>query len=144
MEQGRTYPLRLPAATKALALMMLGIFTLAGFTLPIGGVARGEPSVFVVAAIWLGIVAFLWYLALSLPQSIVHRADDVLEFRSPLRDRRVSIGDLRSIEPVPNQFGFFRFRHSGGTITVLIHFDGFHELVHTIKEKNPGIRLRGC
>ena len=123
---------------------LLALFTLVGLIIPFAGSSQGSAPPAIFAVFWFGFVAFAWYQVLSLPQAIIHHPDDSLEFRSIARKRIVHIGDLRVIEPVPNQFGFFRFRHSNGKIVALVHFDGFHELLAHIKEKNPHVQLLGC
>ena len=122
----------------------LVLFTLVGFIIPLAEPSSGSAPPAIFAVFWLGFLAFAWYQVLSLPQAIVHDPDDRLEFRSLARKRVVPIRDLKVIEPVPNQFGFFRFRHSNGRVVALILFDGFHELLAEIKAKNPEIRLLGC
>ena len=123
---------------------ILALFTLVGLGLPFTGSPQDGPPPAAFSGLWLGFVALGWYRVLSLPTAIAHHPDDRLEFRSVVRTRIVPIRELTSIEPVPNQFGFFRFRHVNGQVVALIHFDGFHELIAAIKAKNPGVRLLGC
>jgi hypothetical protein len=127
-----------------MVVAVLGVFTLVGLSLPFVEPTEESMPLLIFALVWFSFLGFAWYHALSIPQAIVHHPDDSLEFRSPLRNRVVAITDLRSIEPVPNQFGFFRFRHKNGKIVALIHFDGFHDLLADIKQKNPDVRLLGC
>jgi hypothetical protein len=140
----RTYPLRLSVATKIMVPGLLALFTLVGLIIPFAEPSQGSAPPAIFAVFWLGFLAFAWYRVLSLPQAIIHHSDDSLEFRSIARKRIVHIGDLQVIEPVPNQFGFFRFRHANGKVVALIHFDGFHDLLAQIKAKNPDVRLLGC
>jgi len=123
---------------------LLALFTLVGLIIPLAEPSQGSAPPAIFAVFWFGFLAFAWYQVLSLPQAIVHHSDDSLEFRSIARKRVVPIRDLTAIEPVPNQFGFFRFRHSNGKIVALMHFDGFHELLAEIKAKNPDVQLLGC
>jgi hypothetical protein len=140
----RIYPLRISSALKVMVPAFLAFFTLVGLIIPFAEPSNGSapPAIFFV--FWFGFLAFAWYHVLSVPHTIVHHPDDRLEFRSMARKRVVPIRDLKVIEPVPNQFGFFRFRHANGKIVALIHFDGFHELLAEIKTKNPDVRLLGC
>ncbi len=123
---------------------MLVVFTLVGLVIPFADTPAGSAPPAFFALFWLGFVGFAWFQVLSLPQEISHHPDGTLEFRAPLRKRTVPIRELEVIEPVPNQFGFFRFRHANGKIVALIHFDGFHELLTDIKAANPGVELLGC
>ena len=144
MAEPRIYPLRVSPVTKIMVPGFLALFTLVGFVIPFAEPSNGSAPPAIFAVFWFGFLAFAWYQVLSLPQAIVHHPDDRLEFRSMVRKRIVPIRDLKVIEPVPNQFGFFRFRHSNGKVVALIHFDGFHELLAEIKAKNPEVRLLGC
>ena len=144
MTESKTYPLRVSAVTKIMVPCFLAVFTLAGLLIPFAEPTQDGLSPAIFAVFWFGFLAFAWYQVLTLPQAIVHHADDSLEFRSVARKRIVRIGELQVIEPVPNQFGFFRFRHLNGKVVALIHFDGFHELLADIKAKNPDVRLLGC
>ena len=144
MAEPKTYPLRVSAVTKIMVPGILALFTLVGLIIPFAEPSQGSAPPAIFAVFWFGFLAFAWYQVLSLPQAIVHHPDDNLEFRSMTRKRVVPIRDLKVIEPVPNQFGFFRFRHSNGKVVALIHFDGFHELLAEIKAKNPEVQLLGC
>ncbi len=140
----KSYPLRLSPITRIMVPGTLAICTVVGFVIPFADAASGSAPPAFFALFWFGFLAFAWFQVLSLPQEILHHPDDTLEFRSLLRKRRVPIRELHVIEPVPNQFGFFRFRHSNGRIVALIHFDGFHELLTDIKAANPGVEMLGC
>jgi hypothetical protein len=144
MTEPKIYPLRLSKEIKTFIPGMLAIFTIVGFLIPFAKTKAGGPPPQVFAVFWLGVLVFMWYRVLSLPLKIVHHPDDRLEFRSIIRNISVQIRDLQIIEPVRSQFGFFYIRHSGGKIFVLIHFDGFHELLTNIKSKNPNIQFLGC
>ena len=144
MTESKTYPLCLATSTKVMIVGILGVLTLAGAAIPFAdttgdGLPPGLFSVF-----WFGILGVFSYQVLSVPQTIVRHPEGTLEFKAPLRRRVVAIGDLRAIEPIPNQFGMLRFRHGSGKVNVLSQFDGFHELIADIKSTNPNIEIRGC
>jgi len=144
MTGSKTYSLRVSLLTKIMFLGVPSLMVIAGLAIPFAEPTTGSPPPFIFSLFWFGFLAIFFYQVLSIPQSIIHQPDEVLEFKAPLRTRRVPIGDLRAIEPVPNQFGMLRFRHANGKITVLNQFDGFHQLIADIKARNPGIELRGC
>lgn len=123
---------------------MLAIMLIGGGSTLVAAAISGEPEALVFGVIWFGVLGYFGFQAFSLPQSIVLREDDLLEFRAPIRTRTIPIADLESIEPVPNQFGFFKIKSSRTSVTVLMQFDGFHELVATLKAKNPKLSLLGC
>lgn len=142
MRETISYPLRLPILSKLFVpgalifMLVVGVYVMVP--------QYPDPSTIVFSVAWFGIIGYMIIFTFSLPLQIVHHPDDTLEFRSPLRKRLVSVHSLTAVEPVPNQFGFFYFRHGQGKITVLIHFDGFHRLIGSISQINPGVRLLGC
>jgi hypothetical protein len=142
MGETKSYPLRLPIVAKIfIPLVLVSMLVIGTF----GMVPQyPDPGVVIFSIVWFGVLLYMITFVFSLPLEIVHRPDDTLEFRSPLRKRRIPIASLIAVEPVPSQFGFFYFRHRHGKIPVLIHFDGFHRLNGTIAEVNPEVQLRGC
>ena len=144
MTEPRTYPLRIGAFAKIMVVGILSVMTLAGFAIPFADPAESSAPPALFAIFWFGILGVFWFQVLSFPQAIIHQADDTLVFKAPIRSRSVAIAELRAIEPVPNQFGMLRFRHTNGKVNVLNQFDGFHELITAIKTKNPDVELRGC
>ncbi|MGH9379842.1 MAG: hypothetical protein ACRD2Z_04435 [Thermoanaerobaculia bacterium] len=87
------------------------------------------------------LLGFFWHWILSLPQVIILRADDTLEFKAPLRTRIVAIGELRSIS---GRFGMLEFRHPGGKIAVIDQLHGWDGLITAIESRNPNVRIQGC
>lgn len=144
MSELTTYRLCLATSTKVMVLGILGFMTVMGLAIPFASATSGSAPPALFAVVWFGALGLCWYQVLSVPQAIVHHFDDRLEFKAPIRTRSLSIAELRSIEPVPNQFGMLRFSHANGKINILNQFDGFHELIAVIKAKNPNVQIRGC
>lgn len=127
-------------------VVLLGIFLIVGLLLAVSAFWDGKDP-------WagrLGVLAFLavaiWnaYWVLSLPQRISVSETGQIEFRSPLRRRTVTSGEVVSIRPDGGQFGFLTVRTARRKIRLLNQFDGFHDFLTELKARNPAVELRGC
>lgn len=141
MAEMRTY--RLSRFTTAMTVLVLTGLTIGGILTGISELRDGVAPVDLLAGPFLVLLLGTgwWRLFLSLPRVIILHPSDMLEFRAPMRTRTVAVGDLQSISC---GWSMTRFRHPGGEIELVQQFDGFHELIATIKSKNPGVTLRGC
>jgi hypothetical protein len=102
------------------------------------------PGVSDVALLWLGLLAWIWYLFLRIPFEIRLRDDNVLEFVSVIRTTVVAPRDLVSIKGMPWHLGFIKVKHTGGAIRLICQITGLYELIYTVKTLNPDIEIVGC
>jgi hypothetical protein len=138
----KVYRLYLPGPLKFILFPMLVVITLLG-VLMIVGVFR-DPQTPLFGLIWLAVVGALWLRVLTIPHRIEVRSDGSFTFVSLLRRIQVSPQSVRSIKPAGSRLGFFVLKHTGGGITLLGQFDGFHEFLSALRISNPGVELRGC
>lgn len=96
------------------------------------------------AILWCaGVLAsFIW--SIRFPRRIELHEDGRVVFRGPLRRLELRVTEISSIKPGGNQVGFLVVKHSRGRLYLLNQFDGFHELLTSLKQANPSIELRGC
>jgi len=138
----KVYRLYLPGPLKFTLFPMLVAFTLLG-VLMIVGVFR-DPQTRLFGLIWLAVVGALWLKVLTIPHRIEVKSDGSFTFVSLLRRIPVSPQSVGSIKPAGSRLGFFVLKYSGGRITLLGQFDGFHEFLSELRSSNPGVELRGC
>lgn len=67
-----------------------------------------------------------------------------IEFIGLLRRTRVAALEVESVKTSGGQLGFLVLKHSGGRVTLLNQFTGFHEFLVELKTLNPAVELRGC
>ena len=125
MTERKEFPLYLPMSSKLLVFGMLSIFTAVGIVFVSGlltAFSRGAPPR-VFGLIWLCIVVFNWYYALSIPHRILITQTGEIVFRSLLGRRSAMPSEIRSISPQGSRFGFLIVRTSQGKIRILNQFD---------------------
>ncbi len=146
MPAAKTYDLYLSRTTKVLVVVLLGIFVVVGLVLAVNAFSDGKDpwSARVGGLLFLAVVAWNAYWVLSLPQRISVSETGEIEFRSPLRRRTVTSGEVVSIRPDGGQFGFLTVRTARGKIRLLNQFDGFHDSLTELKARNPAVEIRGC
>jgi len=146
MSEPKTYRLYLPLSVKVMIfampifLMVLGLLLFSG-VLPFRGSSQ-PPKV--LGIFWLAMIGWLGYLILSVPHRIEVSENGDVEFRSLLRQRRMTSLEIVSIKPEASSFGFLVVRGSRRKIRLLNQFDGFHDFLVNLKVTNPTIELRGC
>ena len=138
-----TYDLEIGAEIKVGIPAMVTLMLLLGGGMAVQAI-REDSSSALFFVFWFGFVAFFAFQIASTPLHIDDDGRGNLAFRSLLRTRTVQVSEIRSIEPVRGQFGFFRLVHDNGKITFLSQFTGFHRLLGQLAQANPGITLRGC
>ncbi len=137
----RAYELELPLRLRVLPFLVLGVFT---FVAPVFLIREAGPAIGV-AVVWLGVVAWQWWMVLSIVHRMVIHDDGALECISLAR--RVSIRPETIQEIAPDRrgsIGFFRLRHAGGSVRFINQVTGFHEIVLHVKMHSPGVILKGC
>jgi hypothetical protein len=121
---------------------------LAGIGVVVGvqglAVAGAPPDLKGISLLWLGIVAWIWYVYLRIPFEITLRDDNLLKFKSVLKTTVVAPGDLVSIKGAPLSLGFINVKHTGGTIRLICQMTGLYELIYTVKSMNPAVEIKGC
>ncbi len=146
MPPAKTYDLYLSRTTKVLVIAVLGILGIVGLLLAVNAFSDGKDpwSERVGGLLFLAVVVWNASWVLSLPQRISVSETGQIEFRSPLRRRTVTSGEVVSIRPDGGQFGFLTVRTARGKIRLLNQFDGFHDFLTELKARNPAVELRGC
>lgn len=121
----------------------------ASFTITIGVVLfspSGEPEglpVLFLALFWAGMSSWAWYSSLCYPVEITVEETGRVHFRSPIRRQSLDATDILSIKTRRLGLGVVDLRHRGGTIHLISSMDGFHDLIGTLKAKNPCIEMDG-
>lgn len=146
MTETKSYPLYLPGYLKIIIFGTLGLFTVIGLLAALGpAIAFGDDGPqWLFGVFWLAILCWLWYVILSIPHRIVIFDDDQIEFVSRVRRKRFLPLEIKSIKPETSQFGFLAVQTNRGKVRLLNQFDGFHEFLTSLKDKNPSVELRGC
>jgi hypothetical protein len=137
----RQYDLEMPIVMRVLPFMALAAFTV-GF--PIAIFQEDGPPRLLVAP-FLAILAWQWWVLLSLAHRIVIHEDGTVEWVALARRISTRPEAVQEISPDRSgSIGFFRMVHSGGKVRFLNQITGFHEVVAHIKAHNPTVILKGC
>ncbi|MFC5437220.1 hypothetical protein ACFPME_11675 [Rhodanobacter umsongensis] len=94
--------------------------------------------------VWVCLVLWLTYKALSMPRRIAIEPGGWLSFRSPLGETRMRAQDVVSISPKRSQLGYMQLEYQGGKLQFIAQFDGFHTFLNRLTELNPAVVLEGC
>jgi hypothetical protein len=127
----------------AIPLVMLA-FGLAMLIASALGKAEMTDFSFGFLVVWICLILWLTYKALSMPRRIAIEPGGLLSFRSPLGETRVRAQDVASISPVGGQLGYLQLEYAGGKLQFIAQFDGFHVFLSRLTELNPSIVLEGC
>jgi hypothetical protein len=119
------------------------LMSLFGIGLIVSALLGSKDPPLIVVALWCGVLAWNWYVLLTIPYEIRFDSGSRLSFRSLARTLTVSPLAIRSIKPYGGAVGFFILRHDGGKIRLLSQFTGFHEIISRIKTENPDIQIVG-
>jgi hypothetical protein len=99
-------------------------------------------SFFVVLA-----VVFAWTIA-SIPYRLTVTHDQQLEFKSMLVVRRVRAASVLSIKPrslhIQAGISGYELAHRDGKLRFPGQLDGFHVVLHELKQVNPSVQISGC
>lgn len=138
----KTYDLCISPFMRIFPMVLLALFTI-GFPLVVFGAEDGPPPILLVPV--MGILAWQWWLLLTLAYRIEMLEDGALEWVALGRRVRTLPEEIQEIGPDrTGNVGFFRVRHSGGTVRFLNQITGFHEVLAHVKGRNPRVVLRGC
>jgi hypothetical protein len=125
--------------------VILLLMTAIGLFMVFQGFKAGEASgVREVSLLWLGLLAWIWYLYLKIPFEIRLRDDNVLEFVSVIQTTVVAPRDLISIKGMPWHLGFIKVKHTGGSLRLICQITGLYEVIYTMKALNPDLEIVGC
>jgi hypothetical protein len=94
--------------------------------------------------LWLGIMAWVWYVYARIPVSITWRDDQVLEFKSIITTTLVPVQDLIAIKATPFSWGFIKITYHSGSLRLICQITGLYELLYTVKTRNPQVEITGC
>jgi len=87
---------------------------------------------------------WIWYQCLRIPVEITVYETGRVHFRSPIRQESLDVTDILSIKDPRWMFPQIVYvRHRGGTIEMISQMDDFHDLIATLKSKNPAIEVSG-
>jgi len=136
----KTYDLCLSPFFRLFPLALLTVFTVG---VPVLIVSQGAPGF--VAILWLGVVAWQWYVLLTLAYRIVLHEDGSMEWVALVRRVRMRPEDVREIGPdMAGQIGFFKVGYTGGKVRFINQITGFHEVLLHIKGRQPAVIIKGC
>lgn len=121
---------------------LLTILTLGGLAVLVLGVTR-TPVVTTawLLLVWLGLLAWLWYIYLRIPYKIYLRDDQSIEFRSFIRLVILSPQDIVTIQKLP--LTFLKVKHTRGSLVLITQMTDIHELIAVIQEGNPAVQVSG-
>jgi hypothetical protein len=94
--------------------------------------------------VWLGILAWVWYVYARIPVAITWRDEGVLEFKSLVGTTQVPVQEIIAIKATPLNWGFIKLTYHGGSLRLLTQMTGLYELIGAIKAGNPGVEIAGC
>jgi hypothetical protein len=129
-------PVVIPLLMLAFGLIML--------VASVFGKARMNDFNFGFLVVWVCLVLWLTYKALSMPRRIAIEPGGWLSFRSPLGETRMRTQDVVSISPMRGQLGYLQLEYVGGELRFIAQFDGFHTFLNRLIELNPAVVLEGC
>jgi hypothetical protein len=136
----RVYDLHISPLLRLIPFAMLGLFTCVVPVL----ILRSKAPAFLLVPL-LAVVAWNWWVLLTLAYRVVISDDDSLEWVALARRVRTLPEDLREIGPDRSgQIGFFRVKYVGGKVRFINQITGFHEVLIHIKNRNPMVVLKGC
>jgi voltage-gated potassium channel Kch len=107
-----------------------------------GGVALSPAQPFFI--VWLGVLAWVWFIYGRIPVTITWRDEGVLEFKSLIATTQVPVEDVIAIKATPLSWGFIKITYQGGSLRLLCQITGLYELLGAVKAKNPGVEIVGC
>jgi hypothetical protein len=124
----------------------LGFVSLIAITVVFQSFKRGAGLVPVqpFLIVWLGVLAWVWYVYARIPVAITWRDEGVLEFKGLIGAMEVRVEDLIAIKATPLYWGFIRVVYHGGSLRLLCQITGLYELLSTIKPANPRVEIIGC
>ena len=136
----RQYDLDMPLVARVLTLLVLALFSVVFPALFMG---EGTPRFLIVPLVAL--VAWQWWMVLSLAYRIVIHEDGTVEWIALARKVRMRPEDVREIRPDRSgHIGFLRVEWSGRKVRFVNQITGLHEVVAHIKAHNPTVLVRGC
>jgi hypothetical protein len=140
----KTY--KLSRATLIFIYGLLGFVSLIGAIVAFqtfkggGGLLPAQPFFIV----WLGVLAWVWYVYARIPVAITWRDEGGLEFKSLIGATEVRVEDLIAIKATPLSWGFIKVTYNGGSLRLLCQITGLYELLSTVKAANPRVEIIGC
>jgi hypothetical protein len=94
--------------------------------------------------VWLGVLAWVWYIYGRIPLAITWRDEGVLEFKSLIRTTQVPVQEIIAIRATPLSWGFIKLTYHGGSLRLLTQMTGLYELIGAVKANNPRVEIAGC
>ena len=156
MKRGRPRPVPLPEdlvktykvynLSLVFVYVMLVFLTLVGAWLVYRVLTSPEAAgpVNIVIYVWLGVLAWIWYLYLKIPVAITWRDEGVLEFKSLIATTVVPVQDCLAIKAPIVSRGFIKLTYRGGSLRLMSQMTGLYELIGAIKAGNPRVEITGC
>ena len=136
------FPLYIPAMMKVFLIAMpLFVLLTVGIAF-VAEVRAGGEGMFMIP-VFLLFFGFVLYKFAAIPYRIELLDGGHIRFVSLVRKTTMSATEIESVKPAPNM-GFFKVRHSGGSLDIWNQFDGGHRFFTLLKEMNSGVELRGC
>ena len=94
--------------------------------------------------VWLGVLAWVWYVYGRIPLAITWRDEGVLEFKSLIKTTQVPVPEIIAIKATPLNWGFIKLTYHGGSLRLLTQMTGLYELIGAVKAANPRVEIAGC
>ncbi len=93
---------------------------------------------------WFAVLAWIWYVHLSIPYALELTRDDLLVARSIVKTTVIPVREVISIKAAPLSLGFAKLKHEKGALRLITQMTGFYEVVYRLKALNPAVEVRGC
>ena len=137
----RQYDLDMPLVARVLMFMVLALFSVVFLALSI----QDEGPFRFLVVFLVAMVAWQWWIILSLVYRIVIHEDGTVEWIALARKVRMRPEDVREIRPDRSgHIGFLHVEWSGRKVRFVNQITGLHEVVAHIKAHNPTVLVRGC
>ena len=108
------------------------------------GTGSDGPPAFFFGFIPIAILSFYLFWTLSIPYKIIVMPNDLVIFNSVIRKKKMQLNNIKSIMPYGGHRGIFVVKTDYGKVNIINQFDGFHEFIIILKNRNPAVELRGC
>ncbi len=94
--------------------------------------------------LWLAIVLFGVFRAVTSAREIIIHEGDEIEFVSRLKRQRIMARDVRLVKVLRGEHSQVVVQHSTGKIYLAGAMNDFHQFVTDLKQANPAVRSIGC
>ncbi|MEW6442742.1 MAG: hypothetical protein AB1640_17530 [bacterium] len=126
-----------------LALTAAGLFLL--FLLVPMGLRTKDWVMLALLGMWAAALLRYWAFLLAMPLRIRCEEDGHLNVQSLFRTVRIPCGEVSALQVSTLYPSYLKIQTSRRkSLLLLNHIDGLHELILTIRSRNPELTTRGC